>query len=81
MMNDKDYAKLVNKVADIFASSTGANATEKKLAKFILSNFYGCDTFFLNREGDLSSGIYLEAVKIFSENMVHVIGAINGERN
>ncbi len=77
MKNEKD---LIDNVASIYAMNTnGAGKREKDLAKFILKNYYYVDTFFLNRENDYSSGINLDSVKIFNENMVQVRKAISGE--
>jgi hypothetical protein len=81
MMNEKEYAVLINKVTNIYADSTNASNTDKKLARHILKEYYSCETFFLNREADLSSGINLPAVRIFVDNMKSVIAAINGEGN
>jgi hypothetical protein len=77
MKNEKD---LINTIATMYAMSTnGAGKREKDLAKFILSNYYGVDTFFLNREGDYSSGLNLEGIRIFSEQMKKITKTITGD--
>ena len=77
MNNRKD---LINAISTIFTMSTpNTGKTEKNLAKFILENYYGVETFFLNRENDFSSGLNELSVMIFSDNMRKVIKSINGE--
>ena len=75
MTNDKD---LIKRVAKMYAIKTGDKKCEV-LARFILTNYYGVDTFFLVKEGDYSSGLNMDSVQIFSDNMDKVIQAINGE--
>lgn len=75
MKTEKD---LIKTVAKMYAMATD-NQNYEPLARFILTNHYGVETFFLNKECDYSSGINLESVKIFSDNMDSVIQAINGE--
>jgi hypothetical protein len=77
MKNEKD---LINNIATMYAMNTsGAGKTEKDLAKFILNNYYGVDTFFLNREGDYSSGLNLEGFRIFCEQMKKITRTITGD--
>lgn len=72
--------ELIERVATLYANATsGAGKQEKDLAKYILKNYYGVDTFFLNREGDYSSGLNFHSVEIFCENMKKVTKAISGE--
>ena len=75
MKTEKDIIKTV---AKMYSMATG-NVDYEPLARFILTNHYGVETFFLNKEGDYSSGLNLDSVKIFSDNMDGVIQAINGE--
>ena len=77
MTNEKE---LIERVATLYATVTnGAGKQEKELAKYILKSYYGVDTFFLNREGDYSSGRNFNSVEIFCENVKKVTKAINGE--
>lgn len=80
-MNEKDYSTLIKRVANAYAIATNADTKDKQLATFILKNYYGCDTFFLNKEGDLNSGLNMNCISIFIENMELVKSAISGERN
>jgi hypothetical protein len=75
MKTQKDIIKTVSKM---YVMATG-NTDYEPLARFILTEHYGVETFFLNKECDYSSGINLDSVKIFSDNMDGVIKAINGE--
>jgi hypothetical protein len=75
MKNEKD---LINKVVKMYVIATD-NKDYEKLARFILSNYYGVETFFLVKEGDYSSGILMDSVKIFTKNMEKIIQGINGE--
>lgn len=75
MKNEKD---LINAVAKMYALSTG-DTSHEKLARFILSNYYGVDTFFLIDENDYSSGLQMSSVKLFIDNMKKVVQAVNGE--
>ena len=75
MKNEKD---LINKVAKMYAMATG-DTSHEKLARFILSNYYGVDTFFLIKEGDYSSGLDMHSVDLFTKNMKRVVQAVNGE--
>lgn len=75
MKNEKDIIKTVSKM---YVMATG-NSDYEPLARFILTKHYGLETFFLNKECDYSSGLNLDSVKIFSDNMDGVIQAINGE--
>jgi hypothetical protein len=75
MKNEKDIIKTVSRM---YAMATG-NSDYEPLARFILTKHYGLETFFLNKECDYSSGLNLDSVKIFSDNMDGVIRAINGE--
>jgi hypothetical protein len=75
MKNDKD---VINAVAKMYAISTG-DTSHEKLARFILSNYYGVDTFFLVKEGDYTSGLLMRSVDVFIENMKKVVQAVNGE--
>ena len=75
MKTQKDIIKTVSKM---YVLATGETDYEP-LARFILTKHYGLETFFLNKECDYSSGLNLDSVKIFSDNMDSVIKAINGE--
>ena len=75
MKNEKD---LIKTVAKMYSMATG-NTDYEPLARFILTEHYGVETFFLNKECDYSSGLNLVSVQIFSNNMNNVIQAINGE--
>jgi hypothetical protein len=76
MTNDKD---LINRVARIYSLTNDATATDTKLARIILSEYYGVNTFFLVNENDYSSGLNMDSVQIFIDNMKQVKKAINGE--
>jgi hypothetical protein len=76
MTNDKD---LINRVARIYSLTNDATATDTKLARIILSEYYGVNTFFLVDENDYSSGLNMDSVQIFIDNMKQVKKAINGE--
>jgi hypothetical protein len=75
MKTQKDIIKTVSKM---YVMATG-NTDYEPLARFILTEHYGVETFFLNKECDYSSGLNLVSVAIFSNNMNKVIQAINGE--
>ena len=75
MKNEKD---LINKVAKIYVLLTN-DKDHEKLARFILSNYYGVNTFFLVDENDYSSGLNMDSVQIFIDNMRNVVKAVNGE--
>jgi hypothetical protein len=75
MKTQKDIIKTVSKM---YVMATG-NTDYEPLARFILTEHYGVETFFLNKECDYSSGINLVSVQIFSNNMDKVIQAVNGE--
>jgi hypothetical protein len=75
MKTQKDIIKTVSKM---YVMATG-NTDYEPLARFILTEHYGVETFFLNKECDYSSGLNLVSVAIFSNNMNKVIQAVNGE--
>jgi hypothetical protein len=76
MKNEKD---LINAVVNVYGIMKDATATDKKLARFILNNYYGVDTFFLLDENDYSSGLNMDSVQLFADNMTKVRKAIGGE--
>jgi hypothetical protein len=76
MKNEKD---LINTVVNIYGMMKDATATDKKLARFILNNYYGVDTFFLLDENDYSGGLNMDSVQLFANNMQQVRKAISGE--
>lgn len=76
MKTEKD---LINTVAKVYTMMKDASSTDEKLARFILTNYYGVDTFFLKKEGDYSSGLNMDSVQLFADNMTQVRKAISGE--
>jgi len=75
MKNEKD---LINTVAQMYSLAT-SDLDHYKLAKFILANYYSVESFFLNNENDFSSGLNLNSVETFIDNMKKVVQAVNGE--
>jgi hypothetical protein len=76
MHNEKD---IINAVVKIYAISTNASTSEKKLAKIILTDFYSVESFFLVHDGDYVSGLNMNSVELFIHNMASVRKAISGE--
>ena len=74
----KTQKDIINTVSKMYALSTG-DTSHEKLARFILSNYYGVDTFFLIDENDYSKGLNMYSVQIFINNMKKVVQAVNGE--
>jgi hypothetical protein len=75
MKNENDVINAVVKMTAL-AHRFSSDKREKDLARFILKNYYAVDTFFLNREGDFSSGINMKSVELFIDKMDDIFNVI-----
>lgn len=71
--------QFINKIAAAYTATTyGAGAREKALAVFILKNFYSVESFFPNEDGNLNSGLNLDALESFNQMMKETLATIQG---